>query len=340
MKALSILMAAAVLPPVPVDSSAAARHADGAIEAHAAPGLSPATQFQAGSIAKWACSVAVLRFVDRERFSLDERVVDVLPDFAGPRDVRVRDLLANRSGLADGLMPAIRAEGPDAILARDFSALEAANAFASGAPAAVRDTVFSYDLVNWILVQAILEHQSGEPIARVMDDELLGPHEADLPDSLFATGVPPLDDAPDIAGDVMPTPSWLACAGGLVTTPTDLVKLMDWVAYSSLSADSLAALTAVTTQDEGYALGGRVRRDEDTGALYFWLSGSNGPFKSRAGYRLDTREGFAAMNAANDWERLVAAKEEWFETMRAHAPSDGAAPPTRSSPPPMTPRRD
>lgn len=337
---IAAMIAAASLLPTVQNSSVAQRDADGAILAAAAPGLSPATQFQAGSISKWACSVAVLRFVDRERFLLDDRVVDVLPGFSGPEEVRVRDLLANRSGLADGLMPALRSDGPAAVLARDYDALDAANAFAAGEAASPRDTAFSYDLVNWILVQAILEYQSGEPISAVMESELLGPDEADLPDTLFASGVPALEDAPEVAGEAMPLPSWLACAGGMVTTPSDLLKLMDWVAHHSLSADSLDALTHVTSPEEHYALGGRVRRDEETGALYFWLSGSNGPFKSRAGYRIDTREGFAAMNAADDWEVLVAAKEAWFETVRAHSPSDGGTRPTISTPQPTTPRRD
>ena len=333
----TLLALTSALAPV-IDGSSARRSGDGTIVAEAAPGLSPATQFQAGSVSKWACSVAILRFVDRERFSLHDRVVDVLPEFEGPENVRVRDLLANRSGLTDGLMPALRRDGPAAILSRDYRAIDAANAFAGAEPANVRDASYSYDLVNWILVQAILEHQSGEPIATVMDQELLGPHEADLPDSFYASGVPELDDAPEVAGDVMPLPAWLACAGGLVTTPTDLVRMMDWVANSSLSLDSLDALTSLTTPEEGYALGGHVRVEE--GSTYFWLSGSNGAFKTSAAYRLDTREGFAAMTASGDTGRLATAKDDWFEVVRTRDPIAAETPPTRSSPQPATPRQD
>ena len=311
MKALLLALSALAGPGLD-DLSVATRDRDGTIGAAASPGLSPATQFQAGSISKWACTVAVLRLVDRDRMTLDDTVGALLPTFEGPPDIRLRDLLANRSGLADGLGPAMQAEGQDAILARDEDAMTAANAYAAGPAVAAPGRAYSYDLVNWILVQAILEAQSGEPIATVMDLELFGPDEANLPDTFIATGAPPLDHAPHIDGPTGALPRWAGCAGGMVTTPTDLVRLMDWTATGAISDDSLAALTTVTTPEEGYALGGSIRRDQDMHTTWFWLSGSNGAFKSLAAYRLDTREGFAAMDAVNDVGRLEEARDLWL----------------------------
>ncbi|MCM8557601.1 serine hydrolase domain-containing protein [Sphingomicrobium sediminis] len=301
-----------------IDNSVTAIRTEyGDVLAAADPGLTPATQFQAGSISKWACSVAILRMVDSDRFTLDSTIGDVLPGYEGKgaATIRVRDLLANRSGLADGLMPALREQGPEALLMMDIGALEAANMFAAGDPAAPRDSDYSYDLVNWIMVQAILEHQSSQPIADYLADDLFGQQAANLADTFIASGIPDLNDAPAVEGDVMPVPGWLQCAGGMVTTPVDLIGFMYWVEQDALSVDGVEALMEPTTWNEdgtAYTLGGSILIDAETDQRVFWLSGSNGAFKSRAAYNLWTGEAFAAMNAVDDAGALSRAVETWY----------------------------
>ncbi|MEN3972049.1 serine hydrolase domain-containing protein [Sphingomicrobium sp. XHP0235] len=295
-------------------SVVATRSHDGTVRVTPAGALTSDTQFQAGSIAKWVCSVAVLRLVDRNKLALSDRIVDLLPGFEGPRDVRVRDLLANRAGLSDGLTAALEADGPAAVIALDLDAASAANRFAAGPAAAPRDTRFSYDLVNWILVQAILEREAGEPLDRLMQTELLGKSAADLSATRFSSGMPALADAPAIEGNVT-IPAWLGCAGGMVTTPADLVRLMDWVATAALGPESRATLVRNTSPEEQYALGGRVRTRAGSPSL-FWLSGSNGAFKSRAAYDPVSRRGFAAMTASDDYGPLEAAMEDWADTLQ------------------------
>ena len=315
MKALIALSLAFVAPAsqpvVPEDSSMALRERDGTLRAAAAPGLSPATQFQAGSIAKWVCTVAVMREVDAGRLSLDDRLGTLLPAFGGPQNVRLVDLLANRAGLNDGLSAAMREEGRDAILARNESAIEAANAYGSAKPISAPGKAYSYDLVNWMLVQAILE-RDGKPLGESLAETLFGPEAANLPDTYILTGEQRLDHASPIVGQTGPLPRWASCAGGLVTTPSDLIRFIHWAVSEGLSAPSLAAMKRVRTYEENYALGGQIYEESATGEKLFWLSGSNGAFKSRAVYRPSTGEGIAAMNSVGDFDRLEVAIDAWM----------------------------
>ncbi|WP_265564416.1 serine hydrolase domain-containing protein [Sphingomicrobium arenosum] len=284
------------------------------VTAQAPPPLTADSQFQAGSIAKWTCSLAAMRLAEAGMLSLDDTVATLLPGYGGEAgEVTLGELLANRAGLADGLTAALEAEGNDDLLALDLTALNAANRFAAGAPVPAERRGYSYDLVNWILVQAVIEQASGAPLAEAMDRLVIAP--AALPATRFDSGTPILADAPEVVGEVMPIPGWLGCAGGMVTTPADLVQLMRFAATDALGEEALATFTTPTTPEENYALGGRVRKDEE-GAPIFWLSGSNGAFKSRAAYRLGTGDAFAAMNAVDDADGLEEAMEDWLVRTR------------------------
>ncbi|WP_296722383.1 serine hydrolase [Erythrobacter sp.] len=60
--------------------------------------------YQAGSLAKYACTILALRFVDPGKLDLDQTLESVFPDeeMGEAGCVSVPDLLANRSGLRDG----------------------------------------------------------------------------------------------------------------------------------------------------------------------------------------------------------------------------------------------
>jgi len=300
------------------DAVVATRAADGTLQVTAAPGLTPASQFETGSIGKWACTIAVLRMVDDGKLSLDDRISQLLPAFSGPNadDIRLQDLLANRSGLSDGLMPAVR-EDAGAVLSLQIDAVGAANRFAAEPSEVKAGSAYAYDLVNWILVQAILERASGAPIATLMDEVLFGHNAANLPDSFIADGQTPFDDAPDTAGPAQPLPAWLGCAGGMVTTPVDLLAFVDWVATEGLSPESLARLQRITTPEEDYGLGGQLRIDDELDETLFWLSGSNGPYKSRVAYRPSTSEAIAIMSAAGDSNPLYETAMNWLSAIKA-----------------------
>ncbi|QYJ07905.1 serine hydrolase domain-containing protein [Qipengyuania flava] len=280
-----------------------------AIVVRADSGLSSESQFQAGSLAKYACTLTVLKLAEEGHLSLDDRIGDLLPDYSGPdaQNILQRDLLANRSGLPDDLLPAFRA---DPTIARaHLSALEASNRFAAGSIDGAKE--WSYDLGNWILVQAAIEQVTGASLESVMAEKLLVP--AGLEHTRLSFGIPDLVNSPEPAAPVRPLPPFLKCSGGLVSTPADLLRLVDWAYSGGLAQESLAALHQVTTEEEGYTLGGRVR--QVGGRMLSWQTGSNGPYKTQLVYDPATGEGWAAMTASNSAEHMAKLRSEWLERL-------------------------
>lgn len=279
---------------------------DDRVDVYASRSLSSDSQFQAGSLAKYTCTLIALRLADEGRLSLDSSLSDLLPDYAGPgaREITLRGLLTNRSGLPDDLLPAIRSD--PSIATADLSAIEAANRFAAGEIDAERD--WSYDLGNWIIVQAAIEAASGKSIEQVAIDELLKP--AGMSASRFDAGTPVLANSPEPAEPVRPFPPFLKCAGGLVSTPVELLRMVDWAYSGGLSQESIESLHQTTTEEENYTIGGRVR--VVSGNLLSWQSGSNGPYKSQVVYDPATGSGWAAMTASNSSTELAEARGRWL----------------------------
>ena len=272
----------------------------------------PGALYEAGSIGKFACTIAVLRLTDRDMVSLDDTIGRLLPQFAETpiAPITLRQVLASRSGLADGLMPAVREDPRSALETPD--AMTAIDRFATGPLAFPPDSQWSYDLVNWIVVQAVLEKVAGLPVDELLEREVLRP--AGMGSSrIFVGRLRNGADAP--ASDAPPLPGFLTCAGGLGTTPGDLVALARFPHMGGLSAKSLAELTTVHTPDEGYTLGGRFVWEDDDPAkrMLSWQSGSNGPYKSLVTYDPSSDTAFAAMTTTGDSTEIEDARARWMK---------------------------
>lgn len=304
---MSLLLLLASLPPAM--GVEAQIDAEGTLTVHADTGLSEDSQFQAGSLAKYACTLTVLKLAEEGQLSLDSPISDLLPGYSGPdgRAIALADLLANRSGLPDDLLPAFRA---DPTIARaQLSALDASNRFAGGSIDPAKG--WSYDLGNWIIVQAVIEQVTGASLESVMAEKLLAP--AGLEHTRLSFGIPDLANSPEPAAPVRPLPPFLKCSGGLVSTPADLLRLVDWAYSGGLAQESLTALHQVTSEEEGYTLGGHVR--QVGGRTLSWQTGSNGPYKTQLVYDPATGEGWAAMTASNSAEHMTKLRSEWLERL-------------------------
>ncbi|MDE1467354.1 serine hydrolase domain-containing protein [Aurantiacibacter sp. D1-12] len=284
---------------------------NGSIERTTYGGERPDALYEAGSIGKFACTIAALRLVDSGYLMLDSSVDSLLPEFANTpiASITLRQLLASRSGLTDGLLPAFGAD-PARVMATPDAQTATAN-FAAGPLAFEPGTQWSYDLVNWVVVQAIVERVTGEPIAQVLNRNVLSPAGMGA-SKIFVgrvgdAGAVPVNTSP-------PLPTFLTCAGGLAATPLDLIALLRFAHMGGLSETSLAELMTVHTVEEDYALGGRFIRWDGAGEtrLMSWQSGSNGAYKSLAVYDPLSDTGFAAMTAQDDWEEIESAREEWL----------------------------
>lgn len=267
--------------------------------------------YQAGSITKYACAIAALRLADRNMLDLDATLGDVLPWLdkdAGAARATVRQVLANRSGLPDGLMPAVAEDIQTVLAVGDVK--RAMALYVSGDLAAEPGAKFSYDLVNWIAAQAIIEQVTGTPLDEALAELVLRPagmeHSRVFTGQLGEDGQEPVEPARAV-------PNFLKCAGGLASTPADLLALQRFANRGGLSEGALAQLRTVLTPEEDYTLGGRFVQT-DVG-LIDWKTGSNGPYKSVAVYDPATDTGFAAMTATNDWTAIEAARDRWLEKL-------------------------
>jgi D-alanyl-D-alanine carboxypeptidase len=85
--------------------------------------MSPASVLPTASVGKTVIAAQVLRLVDEEQLSLDDRAADHLPpefpEYLSSRadDVTIRELLGMRSGLTDAGVPAVADPGPTPVYA-------------------------------------------------------------------------------------------------------------------------------------------------------------------------------------------------------------------------------
>lgn len=135
------------------------------------PEIEPMTEdtiFDAASLTKVvATSPAILQWMERGRFGLDEPVARVLNEFAGGgRDaITFRHLLTHTSGLASGLPRTGIGEGAAAAL----------DAACRETPLNPPGTAFRYSDINFILLGAVVERLSGESLDAYCRREVFGP---------------------------------------------------------------------------------------------------------------------------------------------------------------------
>ena len=273
---------------------------------------------QAGSIGKYVCTLAALRMENEGLIALDATVAELLPDFTGPNaeDVTLRRLLESRSGLEDKLIPALRADPdlPNKALPLQMAINEVAVGPAKQAPG----VTFDYVNGNWVLVGAILERAAGEPLAEALQRWVLDPAGMD---SAYIIDRALSGPDPVIAlEDSLPLPSFMACAGGLAATATDLLKLSQYPFVSDdFDFDDRMALQMVTSPEQDYTLGGRFKlvTDAETGMTrrISWQSGNNGPWYAFVAYDPATQNGLAMLTPdASNGEILLDKRAAWLET--------------------------
>ncbi len=260
------------------------------------------TAYALGSASKWFATVATLRAVDQERLELDAPISRYLPDFR--RDVgdrtTVRLLLANRSGIADGISAAAR-ETP-ALRRSDLTAAEAVTRYAQEEPAFPPDARFDYSLTNWVILRALLEARMGEDFVSLMRRLVFDPLR------LRRTGVAErgFDHAPNVAAayaaddpshrKMEGVPAFAAASGVFYSSAPDLVRAARAVfGPSFLSESSRRALIEVRSPEEDYALGGRVRRID--GRAWAWETGRIAAYRCHLAHALDgPRRTLAVLN--------------------------------------------
>jgi D-alanyl-D-alanine carboxypeptidase len=137
--------------------------------------LTPDDTFNIGSVSKTLTAAATLRMAARGALSLDDRLARWYPGYPNAKDITVRMLLDQTSGVASYTETNEFAEAitnkPDTPW-RPGQALAAA---AKAKPTSAPGERHSYSNTNYLLLSSILESVSGKSLGHVLQSELATP---------------------------------------------------------------------------------------------------------------------------------------------------------------------
>ncbi|MBA16688.1 MAG: hypothetical protein CMN73_10090 [Sphingomonas sp.] len=289
--------------------------ADGTFHTRAGNGGRDGARYQAGSTSKYACSLLAVILERDGKLRLSDTLADLLPGYAAADadQITLRDLLHNRSGVADGLMAAFR-EDAATLAETKLTPLEAANRFGLGRTGDAPGTAFDYVNTNWILVQAVLEQAGGAPLETMLQQRIFDP--ADMSSAvIMSDGHLPGADPVVASSTMIRIPDFVLCAGGLAATPDDLIRMLRFPYHAGkFTPAMIEAIDTVASPDDHYALGGRVRRVRVDGAEHriAWESGSNGAFKSYSVYDPQADMGYAVMTNENAFDFIGERRDAWI----------------------------
>lgn len=272
--------------------------------------------FQIGSISKFACSLAIFDMEKDGLLSLDDSISTLIPEYTGKDGDKIKliHLLQNRSGLEDGVIAAFRKDQTLANQSR--TSIEATNSFASSHTKFSPGAEFDYIISNWIVVQAILEKVDNAPISTVLKKRVFD--KAGMDKTSVFVGVPSHENIAPHTGSVRPVPNFLSCAGGVMSTARDTVKLVRHPYHTAgFTASDLEKFTRIATDDEQYALGGRYKTIVVNASAHklSWQSGSNGPYKSIAVYDPVSDKGYAVLTGDNNSALIADMRDKWLRSI-------------------------
>lgn len=279
----------------------------GAADLERAVPAGPETIFGVASVTKSFTAAAIMRLADERRLSVDDPVVDYLPEFRVPRGeaatIRIHHFLTHTPGFPplpsrwyafgasaredpEGAPPPVRVEErPPFATAADLMAYLAETDWTPLGPPGAQ---FSYCNEGYALLGEIVARVSGRPYARFVTDEIIGP--AGLARTAFGPASEPLRGAttPYVAKtrngarDVVPARTWWYSevwnpAGGICSTATDLAHYLALYRTGGvaggrriLSERAVAAMTRAhitVAPGQGYGYGLAVLPDYRGAAL-------------------------------------------------------------------------
>lgn len=230
--------------------------------------ISPSDRFEIASLTKTFMSTLALRLAEQGIIELDQPIIGLLPSFPAADVITIRMLLGHRAGVFDPTSQLVtdRFGPPDP--EKVFTPDELLDAAAAGTPTFTPGTAHDYSNANYWVLAACLEAATGERIAALLDEQVIGP--AGLTDTLlFDDSLPDvtvvnaykdldLDGIEDPMGTRplpgLVTPAWTA--GGMISSSQDLVRFLDALFSGDLLSE--ASLTAMLDTHSGggtYALG-------------------------------------------------------------------------------------
>jgi CubicO group peptidase (beta-lactamase class C family) len=182
------------------------------------------TVYQAGSVTKTVVAAAIHVLADEGVLSVDDKVSRWLPAFAPRRELTVRHLLEQTSGIPDfnnrEHVARLRGKPPGALV----------DALAAERPAFAAGSRFAYSNSNYLLLGRVVEAASKKPLAVFLSERFFAPlgmvrtRLGDVaPDANVAAGYT-LDAHHERIRAYRWDLQWLEGAGGLTTDAPDLAR--------------------------------------------------------------------------------------------------------------------
>lgn len=272
----------------------------GSADLEAGTPATPDTRYRCASVSKVLTVTALGRLVEEGRIDLDAPVTRYVPSWPAEPAITPRQLAGHLSGVAH-YQPADRIDRE-----RHYASVgEALGVFRESPRAAAPGEAYAYSTHGYTLLSAAIEGAAGAPFLDVLETEVYGPlgmtssgpdlRAAPHEDMSTLYGRQGLEPVP-IARPEDPSYKW--AGGGLVSTPSDLVRLADAYMNGFLSAEVVEEMWASQTTADGEETGVGIawRIGEDPyGRRVIHHSGSMGGARSTLAIYPDEREAIAIM---------------------------------------------
>lgn len=237
------------------------------------------TPMRVASVSKSFTAMAVMILVDEGRVALDDPVVRHLPELrtADPRarDITVRHLLNQTSGLSDTTIDIGRLEGVSSL--REY-----VGGLATATLRAAPGTRWEYCNVNYNLAARLVEVVSGQDFGAYLKEEVFGPLGMRA-SAVSDREVRPADGYNSVYGLWLPRPELPAFlngggSGGVITTAADMGR---WLVSQTghgpqlVRRESLAAMHAPSDVHDygmGWGIDDETRRLTHSGNLFTYTA--------------------------------------------------------------------
>jgi CubicO group peptidase (beta-lactamase class C family) len=189
--------------------------------------VTPDTLFAAGSITKQFTSACILLLAEEGKLSVKDKVSKYYPKLTKADEITLYDLMTHTSGYPD-YYPL---DFVDRRMEKTIDPDELLRQYAGGELDFKPGTRWSYSNTGYLLLGRVVEKVSGKPFGQFLQERIFKP--LDMNHSIFE---PKGDDKKKVATGYTafalcdPEPAaleadgWIHAAGGLFTTPSDLLK--------------------------------------------------------------------------------------------------------------------
>ena len=206
--------------------------------------VTPSTQFRTASVGKVITATAIGRLVQEAKLDLDATVQSYVPTFPVKRwPITPRELAGHLAGIP-------HYNDADKTEKRFYGSVEdALSVFAAESLRFEPRTRYAYSTHGFTLLSAVIEGASGRPFLQYMRDAVFtplhmtntGPHLIARPSPTMTT-LYTMKDGISVKISDPEDPSYKWAGGGLISTPTDLVRLAAGYSNGFLKPETVAMM--------------------------------------------------------------------------------------------------